>query len=269
MRSILNRHSGKTILVFGVMTVAVLLGLFQDLMHSKVNNYNFYFSESMLYNSFWMFFLPLVWMQVQVLTKIIKNNLFKSILTSVLITLAHLIIFALFVNVTSGIFVNHTFRFSQVFDYAISNHFIISIAVYSTTAVFYYFKTRKRNFVRNTKEPQDANGSSLIPVTTGNKTTLIEPTSILYISSERPYVAIHTPNKKWLYKGTLKAFESNLERKQFCRIHKSTIVNTEMITGFTSRGNGDFDLQLNNGEQLRMSRNYAEGFKKRFKLISS
>lgn len=49
--------------------------------------------------------------------------------------------------------------------------------------------------------------------------------------------------------------------ENFKRIHKSTIVNVDYISEFKSRGNGDYDVIMNDGSVLRLSRNYREELK--------
>ncbi|RYF37203.1 MAG: LytTR family transcriptional regulator, partial [Cytophagaceae bacterium] len=46
--------------------------------------------------------------------------------------------------------------------------------------------------------------------------------------------------------------------------HKSCIVNITKVRSYQSRLNGDYDLLLSNEVVLRVSRNYASGFKTAF-----
>jgi two-component system LytT family response regulator len=48
---------------------------------------------------------------------------------------------------------------------------------------------------------------------------------------------------------------------RFVRIHRSTIVNIQSVSKWTSRGNGDYDLLMSEGTLLRLSRNYAQAFR--------
>ncbi|MEI2749283.1 MAG: LytTR family DNA-binding domain-containing protein [Ferruginibacter sp.] len=72
--------------------------------------------------------------------------------------------------------------------------------------------------------------------------SIFRSASIVYISSSTPYISIHAGNKKFLSNETLKSVEEKLPPDQFIRIHKSTIVNINMVTSFQSRLNGDYDL---------------------------
>jgi len=48
--------------------------------------------------------------------------------------------------------------------------------------------------------------------------------------------------------------ERRLPSRRFVRIHRSTIVNAERIRELTSLENGDWDVRLQNGDVLRLSR---------------
>ncbi|MBK7426438.1 MAG: LytTR family transcriptional regulator DNA-binding domain-containing protein [Saprospiraceae bacterium] len=50
---------------------------------------------------------------------------------------------------------------------------------------------------------------------------------------------------------------------QFVRIHKSSIINIEKVKSYTSRLNGDFDVLMENGIKLRLSRNYVKLFREK------
>jgi len=90
---------------------------------------------------------------------------------------------------------------------------------------------------------------------------LIESNEILYIKANTPYLEIHTSDKKYLEQNSLKDMIQKLDHNIFIRVHKSTILNINYVKNFRSRMNGDYDVGMNNGETLRVSRNYAGAFK--------
>lgn len=113
------------------------------------------------------------------------------------------------------------------------------------------------------------NYPEILTVGTGRNHELIAVETICYISSASPYVSIHTQGRKYLQLDSLRAFGERLNPDQFVRVHKSAIVNLRMLKSIKSRLNGDYDLVLRNGHQLRMSRNYVSDFRKSFKMNSS
>lgn len=106
--------------------------------------------------------------------------------------------------------------------------------------------------------------TTTLVVADGNKKQSIKVSEILYISANPPYINIFIEGKKYLQNETLKSISATLNPEQFVRIHKSTIVNIEMVASYTSRLNGDYDLAMKNNVQLRVSRNFAADFKNRF-----
>ena len=104
-------------------------------------------------------------------------------------------------------------------------------------------------------------------VNSGKLSTKINLAEIIYIKSATPYIMIYLANKNYIHSDTLKSIMTRLDQR-FFRIHKSCIVNIEHVITFTSRLNGDYDLTLQNGVELRLSRHYAEAFKSVFLMKS-
>jgi two-component system LytT family response regulator len=107
-----------------------------------------------------------------------------------------------------------------------------------------------------------------LTVKTGNKTELVATSEILYFQAEGAYVQVVTANKFFLITEPLYELESRLDPKQFIRIHRSVIVNIYYIKSIHSLLNGDHQLILKNGKELRVSRTYREKIKGLFKTRS-
>jgi two-component system LytT family response regulator len=52
--------------------------------------------------------------------------------------------------------------------------------------------------------------------------------------------------------------ERTLDAARFARIHRSTIVNIDRIKEITPEWHGDFDVVLQSGQTLRLSRSYRD-----------
>ena len=50
--------------------------------------------------------------------------------------------------------------------------------------------------------------------------------------------------------------ERELDPATFCRIHRSTIVRLERVSGLQLSESGEYDVVLDDGTQLRVSRRY-------------
>lgn len=103
-----------------------------------------------------------------------------------------------------------------------------------------------------------------IVIGNGKNNTIVAVNDIYRITAETPYISIQLEEKKYLHKATLKSISTQLDNKIFIRVHKSTIVNLDKVVSLKSRLNGDYDILLENGIELRLSRTYAAHFKSNF-----
>lgn len=79
---------------------------------------------------------------------------------------------------------------------------------------------------------------------------------ITHVEAFDYYIKVHVNNQFFLIRETMKQMSSRLPEKQFIRIHKSYIVNIKKVSQF-GKGDGDnFQVTLNSGEALRVSRSY-------------
>jgi two-component system LytT family response regulator len=99
---------------------------------------------------------------------------------------------------------------------------------------------------------------STLSIKDGSKFFILNISDIHYIEAAGDYVFVHTLLTKFIHKDTLASLENTLPSKQFIRIHKSFIVNTNYIKELHSQYNGDYIVLLTNNSKLKLSRNYRE-----------
>jgi DNA-binding LytR/AlgR family response regulator len=80
---------------------------------------------------------------------------------------------------------------------------------------------------------------------------------VLYVESIKDYVNIKTLNNEFIVLDTLKSMESQLPESQFSRIHKSYIVNRNLIQTIDVKS-----LILNNGSEIPIGESYKMNFLK-------
>ena len=82
---------------------------------------------------------------------------------------------------------------------------------------------------------------------------------VLYIESLKEYVQIYFKDKKVLFKGSLTTFEEKLN-DNFVRVHRSYIVNIEMITAFTKNDVeiGEIEVPIGNFYKERAIKKIAK-----------
>lgn len=90
---------------------------------------------------------------------------------------------------------------------------------------------------------------------------VIKHSDILYIRGAGNYVEIGlSSGRNILHRDSLKSIEQNIPYPEFCRIHKSTIIKTSLVTELRPLGNGDFAVKLENDITFTISRNFREHF---------
>jgi two-component system LytT family response regulator len=118
-------------------------------------------------------------------------------------------------------------------------------------------KNLRENISRLLKKRNiDKKYDNKILVNSGRKFFFVEVKDITYISSYEKYVLLHTEDGKYLLRETMQNMEEKLDKEKFARIHRSYIVNIEIIKEMQPVTHGDYIVLLTTGEKLNMSRRY-------------
>ncbi len=86
----------------------------------------------------------------------------------------------------------------------------------------------------------------------------IKTTDIDWIEAADYYSCLHVGTKTHLLRRSMNELEQELDENRFCRIHRSSIVNLERVEGLKMSAEGEYDVVLNNGVNLRVSRSYRK-----------
>lgn len=92
-----------------------------------------------------------------------------------------------------------------------------------------------------------------IAIRSGQKIQVVMIGEIHYFQSDGDYVMIFTEKGKYLKEQTMKYYEEHLPKNKFVRIHRSCIVNVEMISRIESYNKQQQMLILKNGHQIKAS----------------
>jgi hypothetical protein len=188
----------------------------------------------------------------------------SQILVAVAIpSLVHLILLPSIVSGISKVFFSSPFGYYKILTFTLSNDLYKLFLIYG--AFVFYTKGIGLNNFTGKKETAQTYSLKSISIGNGKTNAVIKVCDIFFIKAATPYVEIHTNNRKYLHNGTLKSFHKNLDTENFLRVHKSTIVNMEKVVSYRSRLNGDYDLTLENGSEIRLSRNFLLNFRTCFK----
>ena len=94
------------------------------------------------------------------------------------------------------------------------------------------------------------------PVRRGNEFTFIQVGDVDWIEGLGDYAGLHVGGRTHLIREPLTVLETRLDRTQFVRVHRSTIVQVERIVRVEPSANRDAVLTLRDGKTLRVSRTY-------------
>lgn len=251
---------GNSRVVLSIVFWGVVYGvaILQDYIEAVIESTGFYWSETMLYNTYWLWFIPLIYGAKKLYATIRPKSVLLKIsyltLTSLVFTTIHMLVFTEVFILASELLYANPHRFSRIFENVLSNQIYITLIAYMFAPIFINYLKRD---VRN-KPTSKADFIELITVKKGSRRIPLKVIDIQSITTNRPYSEISTGENKYLHDDTLKKLESLLDPNIFMRVHRSALVNKEHITELVSRGNGDYDAKLVNGDSIRFSRHYRQ-----------
>ncbi len=239
----------------------VALTIFQDFLESQRSGYAFYLSESLLFKTIWILFIPILAGLYTLLKSKNINGAAQTVFYILVPTVIHFLLLLFLFTVLSFLFYNGRYDMSKIVMYTLANDFYKLLLIYSGFVLGYKYFSKTPAVSKVINKNMSAEH---IVINSGKGNTIVNTTDIMVITSATPYISIQLENKKYLHTETLKSIGKRLDNTVFVRIHKSTIVNIHKVVSFTSRLNGDYDVLLKNGTKTRLSRTYATDFKKAF-----
>ena len=82
--------------------------------------------------------------------------------------------------------------------------------------------------------------------------------SIEMIEAAGDYMVINTGDNSLVLRETMKDLEKRLDPRRFQRVHRSTIVNLDLVKQVKPHTNGECFLLLESGAQVKVSRSYRD-----------
>ncbi|HJR58186.1 MAG TPA: LytTR family transcriptional regulator DNA-binding domain-containing protein [Vicinamibacterales bacterium] len=95
-------------------------------------------------------------------------------------------------------------------------------------------------------------------VRSGEGYRLVPAGEVASFEAQGNYVRLRTGTGHHLLRITMAELEKRLDPKRFARIHRSTMVNIDRIKEITPAWHGDFEVLLQDGQRLRLSRHFRE-----------
>jgi two-component system LytT family response regulator len=92
-----------------------------------------------------------------------------------------------------------------------------------------------------------------------HRVRLLPVEQISWIEAEGMYVRIHTrEDGAHLHRALIGSLEASLDPRQFVRIHRSAMVNIDLVTELRQDAHGDYVAVLRGGTEVRVGRRFRE-----------
>ncbi|HEX3103397.1 MAG TPA: response regulator [Terriglobales bacterium] len=88
--------------------------------------------------------------------------------------------------------------------------------------------------------------------------TFVKASEIDWIEAADYYTCLHVGTKAHLLRRSMSELEQELDPAVFCRIHRSSIVNIARVHALKLNSEGEYEVVLNHGIRLRLSRRYRK-----------
>jgi len=108
-----------------------------------------------------------------------------------------------------------------------------------------------------------------LPIKSSGQVLFLKIPEIDWIEAADYYACLHVGAKTHLLRRSLSELEHDLDPAAFCRIHRSTIVNLDRVRTLKLGEDGEYEVLLESGTSLRMSRGYRKQLQSRLGIRSS
>jgi two-component system LytT family response regulator len=96
----------------------------------------------------------------------------------------------------------------------------------------------------------------------------VKISEIDWIEAADYYACLHVGARSHLIRRSMAELEGDLDPKLFCRVHRSGIVNLDRVRSLKVSEDGEYEVLLENGARVRISRRYRKQLQERMGLRS-
>jgi two-component system, LytTR family, response regulator len=112
--------------------------------------------------------------------------------------------------------------------------------------------------VDNSDTPAANRFEKLINIKDQGQIFRVDVDTIERIDAAGDYMCIYTGGETLILRETMKDLEKRLDPRKFQRVHRSTIVNLDLVKQVKPHTNGECFLVLDSGAQVKVSRSYRD-----------
>lgn len=95
-------------------------------------------------------------------------------------------------------------------------------------------------------------------IKTDGRVFFLRADEIEWIEAEGNYVSLHTKQRVYLFREAISTLETQLDARQFRRIHRSTIVNIDCVRELQPMFRGEYRVIMRDGTELKLSQTYRD-----------
>lgn len=138
------------------------------------------------------------------------------------------------------------------------------------------YRRRGDSDVPGDKVPAQAQGEGFRPghadrilVKRDREIVVLKVAAIRWIESARNYLRLHTSDHVYVLRMPMNEMITILDPSIFARVHRTTIVNISCVRSFRHLASSSYLITLDDGTELRMSRNYSRAVLSSYYLAGS
>jgi two-component system, LytTR family, response regulator len=100
-------------------------------------------------------------------------------------------------------------------------------------------------------------------VKSSGRVVFLRASEVDWIEAADYYASLHVGTRTHMLRRSMSVLERELDAAMFCRIHRSTIVNLSRVRELVTDANGEYEVLLEGGTRLRLSRSYRDELHRR------
>ena len=97
-----------------------------------------------------------------------------------------------------------------------------------------------------------------VAIKNAGEVCFVKISEIDWIEAADYYACLHVGTRSHLLRRSMAELEEDLDPNVFCRVHRSSIVNLDRVRGLKLGQDGEYEVLLENGARVRLSRRYRK-----------
>jgi two-component system LytT family response regulator len=130
-----------------------------------------------------------------------------------------------------------------------------------------FFRVLARAKAMLTQSNAESRSLDRLMVKSAGRVIFLRAAEIDWIEAADYYACLHVGERSHLLRRSMADLERELDREIFCRVHRSAIVNITRVRELRLDANGEYEVVLQNGAQLRLSRTYREHLQRKLQSV--